>query len=62
MARLVLYPGSLLDFDTDVIVNPANSSLTGGGALSAGSTTPPSQGSADRTARQMCWRTAIAVT
>ena len=33
MPRFVLYPGSLLDFDTDVIVNAANSSLMGGGGV-----------------------------
>ena len=33
MPRLVLYAGDLLDIDTDVIVNAANSTLMGGGGV-----------------------------
>ena len=33
MPRLVLYAGDVLDIDTDVIVNAANSTLLGGGGV-----------------------------
>ena len=41
MPRLVLYPGSLLDIETDVIVNAANSSLMGVAGWMARSIMPP---------------------